>query len=263
MRHLVFSLVVCFVLGVAARAEDVKLPELKVPVSKAAAPKIDGVLDDAIWKDAPSASEFKLKEDGKPTSKTKMLVTRDEKVLYIAVECFESAEALKALKADVTQNDSDEIWADDSVEIFIDPTGKRESYYQLIVNSKGSIWDAFHAFPRSPDSSWNSESKVAAKVGTDNWTCELAIPLTAFNKSGASAAEWAFNVARNRSASQETVFWSPVFNDSSHVPEKFGKLSGMPVIAPKPPEPAKAADAPKATDPAAKPADAAKVEEKK
>ncbi len=255
MRFIAFCLAIVCVFGSSLRAEEGKLPELKVPVSKAAAPKIDGVLDDAIWKDAPSAAEFKLKEDGKPEFKTKMSVTRDEKTLYIAIECEESAETLKALKAETTQNDADEIWADDSVEIFIDPTNKRESYYQFIVNSKGVVWDAYHTFPKSPDSSWNSDAKVAAKVSTGSWICELAIPIASFNRTDASIAEWAFNVARNRSASQETCYWSPVFSDSSHVPEKFGKLTGMPAISLKPVEAAKPADASKAAD-AVKPSDA-------
>src|SRR5262249_28380782 len=134
-----------------AKADEIfKLPELKAATAKAA-PKIDGTLDDPAWKDAAATDAFKLTEGSAPTNKTKLYVMRDENNVYIAVQCLDKEDNLKALKADATDHDQDDIWSDDSVEIFIDPSNKRESYYQFIINSKGVTWDCFHDSPNQPD----------------------------------------------------------------------------------------------------------------
>jgi hypothetical protein len=206
-------------------------------VTKAAeAPKIDGALDDAAWKTAASSDKFSLKEGSKAQGKTKLYVTRDDNALYIGVECFDSEAALKALKADAKEHDADGIWGDDALEIFIDPSGKRETYYQLIVNCKGVVWDAWHEVPGNPDKSWNPDVKVATQVGKESWTCEIALPFAALTHSPKSEANWAFNVTRHRPAVGELTFWSPVYNDSNHRPDRFGKLTGMPAMDLKAPE---------------------------
>jgi len=138
---------------------------------------------------------------------------------------------LNNLKTAATDHDQGDIWADDEVELFIDPSNKRESYYQFMINAKGVYWDAYHAGANDPDTTWEPKIEVAASVGKDSWAVELAIPFTAFDRSAKSEAEWAFNVAHMRAATAEFIFWSPVFRDSTHTPEKFGKLTGMPVRA--------------------------------
>ncbi len=233
---LVFTLACCLITPLFAaaadgpgddHAEEGILPELKVPLAKEA-PKIDGTLESPAWKEAATSEAFFLKEGSKAKGHTKVYVTRDNTALYVAVECFESEEALKKLKADGKGHDEDNIWGDDTVEVFIDPSGKRETYYQLIVNSKGVTWDGFLPSPSSPDKSWNPEYKTAVKINKDNWTCTLALPFTIYTQSPNFAAKWAFNVVRHRPAAGELTYWSPVYNDSSHHPEKFGKLTGMP-----------------------------------
>ena len=235
MRLSVLAPVIILLAALPLRAEEADDDEGRPPVLNAAtlkgdAPKIDAVLDDPAWKDAAAAGEFRLKEGSRASGKTRLLVTRDATTLYIGIECFEEEAALKALKAVATQHDQDEIWGDDCIEIFIDPANKRDSYYQIIVNSKGVFWDAWHDAPNNPDKSWNPGLKVAAKVGAKSWTCELAIPLAAFTHTAKTEAEWAFNVSRSRTAAGESTYWSPVYNDSSHHPEKFGRLLGMPAL---------------------------------
>ena len=208
--------------------DESMLPELKTPVAKEA-PKIDGVLDDAAWKEAATSESFALKEGSKAKGRTKVYVTRDNNALYIAVECFDSEDALKKLKADAKAHDDDPIWGDDNVELFIDPSGKRENYYQVIINAKGVTWDAWLPSPLAPDKTWNPDFKSAVKVNKDNWTLEIALPFACFTQSPKSAAVWAFNVTRMR-PNVELTYWSPVYNDGSHHPEKFGRLSGMPAV---------------------------------
>jgi len=224
MRRLAVITVVC----ITAHIQALEPPELKVAKLTQTPPKIDGVLDDEAWKEASKAGDFRLSDGEAPKGKCRLLLLQDDKNLYIAVECFEKEEALKALKADVAAHDGESIWEDDDVELFVDPTGKRDyPYYQLIINSKGITWDAWMQAAGEPDLAWEPKYEAKAKVGKESWCLELALPWSCFNRTEKSATEWAFNVSHVRSAG-ELLYWSPVFSDNSHTPEKFGKLLGMP-----------------------------------
>jgi len=211
----------------SASAADPKPPEVKVPMLSKA-PKIDGVLDDASWKEAATSDAFKLADGDKPKAITRMMLGQDAENLYIAIVCYESADALKALKNDITDHDADSIWDDDSIELFIDPSGARGTYYQLIVNSKGTTWDAWVEAGPNSDMNWEPKYEAKTKVGADSWVLEMALPWSSFNRTTKSAADWVFNVSRTRSLEGETIYWSPVYSSTSHTPEKFGKLLGLP-----------------------------------
>ena len=202
-------------------------PELKLSVTKEAPPKVDGVLDDAVWKTAAVFTDFKSPDGGAPKGKARLLVAQDDKTLYVAVECFEDEKTLKSLVADVTEHDGTGIWQDDDVEVFLDPTGKAESYYQIIVNSKGVAWDAFHASAGNPDTGWSPKYACAVKVGKESWVVEMALPRSIFDQTRTVSDKWVFQCLNVRQAGEpEELQFAPV-DGSSHQPEQFGKLVGV------------------------------------
>ena len=212
----------------APLVKEPPLPVLRVPVVKTA-PKVDGTLDDTAWKEA-ATGDVPYLMDGKPAkSKTKFYVARDDKALYIAVECFDDAETLKNLKAKVTDRDGMPIWEDDCVELFIDPTNERESFYQFIFNSRNVVWDGFHTTPGAVNMTWNAVGmKTATAVGDKSWILELSLPFPDLSMTDQMQDKWAFNVSRTRTAApKELTFWSAVMGNTSHNPARFGTLEGM------------------------------------
>ena len=205
-----------------------KVTPPKVAPTKAAPMKADGVLDDAVWKGARELALTKLEFGEAANGKTRVLVAYDQDKLYLAAECSDDPVTLKNLVADATQHDADGIWNDDCVELFIDPTGKRATYYQIIINSKGVTWDGYHDSPGSPDSGWEPKYDSTVKVGTDKWVVELAIPLAAFDRTPERSKTWTFNASRTRTAAGEISFWRAPMDTSSHRPAQFGTLDGMP-----------------------------------
>lgn len=202
-----------------------------------APPKIDGKLDDAFWAKAQHVIEMTKLQDGEKASvRTVARIATDEKNLYLAVECFDDADTLKNLIADITDHDVDGIWTDDEIELFIDPTNERESYYQIIVNCKGVWWDAYHEMANDPDLTWEPKIQVKTVVGPKSWVVELALPLSAFTHTQKTGPKWAVNILRNRTASSELIYSTPTKTDTSHSPEQFGTLDGMPEIELKPKE---------------------------
>jgi hypothetical protein len=54
------------------------------------------------------------------------------------------------------------------------------------------------------------------------------LPWSCFDRTEASAADWNFNFIHCRTIG-ETLYWSPVYEETSHAPALFGRLKGMPV----------------------------------
>ena len=85
---------------------------------------------------------------------------------------------------------------DDSIMVFLDVTGRRTGCYTLIVNANGALHDA-----RGEDVSWNAAGlRVATAIGTDCWTLQLYIPVSAFEDAvpPRPGVTWYGNFARHR-----------------------------------------------------------------
>ncbi len=199
-------------------------------VGGCAEPVIDGKLSEGEWAGARVIEMTKLENGSKASVKTTARVFCDGKTLFVAIECFDDAKTLGSLVGNVAEHDGDAIWQDDEVEVFIDPTNQRKSYYQIIVNYKGVAWDAYHAEANDADLTWEPKCQVATSVGERSWVMELALPLSSFVHTEKTGSTWAVNLLRNRTASSELIYSSPTMTSSSHSPEKFGQLDGMPVL---------------------------------
>jgi hypothetical protein len=221
--------VATFLAGCAAAGTDASaLPELAVPAVKEGA-SVDGVLDDEVWKSAVVIQDFRQTGGEAARTKTRALIARDAQGLYIAVEAFEEPQLLGRLKTRVRGHDEDEIWQDDSIELFIDPTGQRRTYYQMIINAAGVYWDGYHDGAGGADKTWQPQCQIVVKKGDDRWTAEIRLPWTAFTRTDDFAREWAFNLVRNSTPSGEAAYWSPVLGKSNLSPQRFGTLRGITV----------------------------------
>ena len=80
--------------------------------------------------------------------------------------------------------DDTEIWLDNEIELMVDPTGARREAMHFMVNSSGSWADMLHARDASgrwkENIKWSSGAKVEVKRFADRWTCDVAIPHSAF-----------------------------------------------------------------------------------
>jgi predicted esterase len=212
-----------------------------VPVIKDAQPVIDGVLDDPAWQTAMVFDAFKPADGQAPKGNARMLVTQDDQNLYIAIESFEDAKDLSSLIAKVKEHDGANMWSDDEVELFIDPSNQRKSFYQIAINSKGVTWDAYIAQPGKqgaiPDVSWNPTYKSAAKVGEKSWIVELALPWSSFDSTSKFASDWGFDalIMRQEDEDRQKVgeeLWFVPIKGNAQQPAKFGTLSGLIGLAP-------------------------------
>ncbi len=201
-------------------------PTIALPAAAAAAPKIDGVLDDAIWKTAAVFTDFRRADGKAPSGKARLLVAQDAECLYLAVESFEDEKTLKSLVTDVTKHDGTGMWDDDEVEFFLAPGGAAKGYYQIAVNSRGVTWDGYHAEPGNSDTSWDPSYRCMAGVGAASWVVEIALPWKAFDSTLKFADTWAFNALITRQAAGEELWLAPI-QGNAHQPAKFAALTGV------------------------------------
>ncbi|MCD6362038.1 MAG: carbohydrate-binding family 9-like protein, partial [Armatimonadetes bacterium] len=110
--------------------DDVLLLTVADPVPTAgikrtpAPPKIDGELDDTVWRSEPVVANMNLLRGGKPaTQQTTVWMSYDDTGVYIAFRCAEAM--MNKIKARYTER-GDPLYQDDDVEIFILPPGARQ-----------------------------------------------------------------------------------------------------------------------------------------
>jgi len=149
-------------------------------------PKIDGLLDEAVWKKAKFIEKFvHINGEEEVLAQTKAYVGWHGEALYVGVRCFEPR--MGSIVADC-QEDGEPVYTDDCVEIFLDPALTKSEYAQIAVNSKGVVWAR-----DTKGIPWKERVPVAASLGENEWCVEVALPLKNVLASGPA---FGFNVAR-------------------------------------------------------------------
>jgi uncharacterized lipoprotein YddW (UPF0748 family) len=200
--------------------EIVPVPEASVPEWEKAEIAVDGQLTEPCWQQATVISLLYTKEGDEACKKTTVYVLSDREALYMAFVCEEPK--VKLLREQIGEADGP-VFFDDSVEIFLDPTGSLKAYYHLALNTKNVKYDA-RGKSASVDLSWES----AVVVGKNKWIAEIAIPFAQLVPKDCRPKLWRVNFCRNRilnmPPSESQYFcWSPTYG-SYHTPIRFGFL---------------------------------------
>jgi hypothetical protein len=221
--------------------------------------KPDGILDEKSWNEIPWTDYF-VDIEGKakpaPRLKTHAKILWDDTNLYVAAELEEPNVWAKLKQRDTV------VFIDNDFEVFIDPDGDTQAYYELEVNALGTAWDLLLLKPYRdggpPVTSWDIAGlKVGIHVdGTINqpadtdkgWTVEIKIPLTQLKecspglpKAGDkwridfSRVEWRTVVengvtnkeidpSTGKPFPEDNWVWSPQGRINMHMPEMWGFL---------------------------------------
>lgn len=197
--------------------------------------KLDGVFDEPGWAAAPWQNNFlsaSAAAEGAPKPvavQTRFKVLYDDNALYVAVECDEPN--IDQLKAVYKEHDQD-VYADDCVELFMDPAGEGRYYHHFCINTNGAWYDDYGAdYGLVQAKLWNAPLQVGTKVdaGAKKWSVEVRIPFAALTIRDDVKPDWLWNVTRERYAGGgggEYSTWSPL-KGNFHAPRLFGKLTGV------------------------------------
>lgn len=174
---------------------------------------IDGRLHERAWKNAPWTESFVDIEGDKkplPLQETRVKMLWDDQYLYIAAQIEE--EHIWAY-----QDKKDQIvYLENDFEVFIDPDGDTDNYYELEINAINNTFDLFLPKPYRKGGraqlKWDiKELKTAVTVdGTVNnakdkdkrWIVEMAIPFQSLSTEDVKpviptdGSEWRINFSR-------------------------------------------------------------------
>jgi hypothetical protein len=174
------------------------------PLRTAVPPVIDGVLDDAAWREAQAISGFKsfIPDFGKePSEQTSAWMAYDAEYLYFAFDCRDrSPDRIKA-----TMASRDTIMTDDFVCINLDSFNDQQASYGFYVNPQGIQGDSRYAGNTedfSVDFVWSS----AGRLGPDGYVVEMRIPFKSLRYAGKERVE--MGIIFERYISRSTEHWS-------------------------------------------------------
>ena len=188
---------------------------------------IDGKGDEKAWSKAPAhylLPNSSIKSEAVDV-RTFFKALRDKDNFYFYVEAEEPETAkMTAIKR---KFDDFNIWEDNTVEIFLNPSGDRKTGYQLLFNSAGNLSDNRFML-KNMNLKWNSnaEHKLTVTPGK-KWAVEVRIPRKNME---VCKDRLIANVMRSRVvAEKRSPFhtWSPKLNNSQFV-DNYGILEFEP-----------------------------------
>jgi Carbohydrate family 9 binding domain-like len=192
---------------------------------------VDGQLNEPAWRKAQEYSGFSVlssRTKGAPKAGTSFRVLAGKDAIYIGIRCEEPA--MDKLRARPVERDKN-VFYEDCVEVFLDPAGKGNSYYQFALTVNNDQWDggSIEAGNTRMDD-YSSVWQSAVHRGKNFWSAEIRIPLTSlFNTRAADfRTVWKLNVARERKAVSELSSWAPL-KRGFHEPSSWRLIGNMPL----------------------------------
>ncbi len=165
------ALCMLFIVTTALTAQK---KEILRPFKTNIPPVIDGVLDDAVWKQAPSETGFMtyLPDYGVPMSEqTKVWYAYDRENIYFAFLCYDSEP--DKIKTSITARDK--IRSDDWICINLDTYNDQQGLYTFYVNPQGIQMDA-RAVGDNEDTSVDFVWYSHGTITPEGYATEMRIP---------------------------------------------------------------------------------------
>ena len=182
-----------------------------------AAPRIDGVLDDAVWQLARPVDQFTQQEpqEGQPANDlTEVRILYDSRNIYIAVR----AAASEPIVATEMRRDADRLFDEDNFQVIFDTFHDSRNGYMFLTTPLGAkleqqIFDEGEGGGRGTTANvnrnWDGVWDAASQITADGWTAELVIPVSTV-RFVPSETVWGVNFMRHIRRRNELVYWSPI-----------------------------------------------------
>lgn len=124
------------------------------------------------------------------------------------------------------------LYTEEVVEIFLDPFGDLESYFEIEVNPLNAVCDLMLRRVRSgyrKEFAWDCEGlRTEVKKSATGWSAEFSIPFASLAPTLPILNQpWRVNflrIDRPKNSARELSAWSPTGRANFHVQEQFGFL---------------------------------------
>ena len=205
----------------------------RTPRADAAAPNIDGQVDDEIWQTVPPRSTIscsRIRIEGEPaTEKTEVRILVGRGHIYIGIICFDSDPSkiiVSQARRDAALTDTDSVILvfdtfNDSQNGFVFGTNPLGIEYDGQVAGEGQTGGSTTPVPAADGGSqrggisafnpnWDGDWTVRSAITERGWEAELAIPLKTLRYETGDNRTWGFNVMRNIRRKNEQVYLAAI-----------------------------------------------------
>ena len=213
-------------------------------------PVLDGnILNETLWKEVSPITNLKqIRPDyNSPVSeKTEIRVAYTNKLLYVAVVCYDSDPdqiVISDSRRDADLND------EDSFLFIIDTYKDLQNGFLFGTNASGMEYDAqidnegkgnFSGNRQQggvvggTNINWDASWEVKTEIGDYGWSAEFAIPLRSIRFNSGNNKTWGINFQRNISKRSETAYWAnlPLGLDIKRL-SLAGNMTGINLKSPK------------------------------
>lgn len=204
------------------------IPRKKITIPRISeAPKIDGILNDAAWQNAPIAGNFveRLPNNGKPAPdslSTEVKVVYDDLGIYFGATMKDP----NTVKIPKELTERDQIGNDDFFFILLNGYNDRQQSLQFIVTAAGVQYDA-KMTNDNEDASWNGVWYSAIQINEDNWVAEIFIPYSELRFPNKDVQVWGLNMEREFRRTRSRYTWSPIDNTKGSFSIYDGEIHGI------------------------------------
>ena len=217
-------------------------------------PNIDGRIDDEVWRNAASITDFVQQaplDGADATEATEIRLAYDSQNIYLAVHAHYGDPGLMR----ANRVDRDQANQDDLITVYFDTFLDQQRSYVFDVNGYGVQGDGIvnstgggrgggrgrrggggggssgrQGIP-APDRSWDALFESAGQIVGDGFTAEIAIPFKSLRYpqlDDTTPHRWGFQVVRSiKSKDDEADVWSPISRDEFGFMTQMGVLEGM------------------------------------
>ena len=198
--------------------------------------KIDGVLDDAAWKDAPLADKFTALRPTpfipeSPDNATEVYFLFNDEGIYVGGYLHEKNK--DSIASELKGRDG--FGNNDFVGIIFDTYYDKLNGFEYFVTPLGEQMDA-KVSPNSngnnEDFSWNAVWESKSKMQADGWSFEMFIPYSAIRFGKKNVQDWGLNIVRRRQKSGQQLFWQSIDPNANGFLTQEGLLTGLENIKP-------------------------------
>lgn len=231
-----FSLFFLLIFFAAFAANE---PERTIRANKiSSAPKIDGLLNEPVWQNAPVAESFVVNSPnyGEASAyETKVYVVYDNSAIYIAAYLYDDP---ALVRTQLTARDGESRQDIDYFSVFFDTYNDDQNGFQFLVTSRNVQSDGRLSPNRSSqfgppsDYSWDAvwESKVSMRE--NGWVIEMKIPYSSLRFAKKDKQDWGINFQRYVRRTNESSYWNNINPNQNGFVNQFGRLSGLENLTP-------------------------------
>jgi Domain of unknown function (DUF5916) len=179
--------------------------------------KIDGQLDEEVYRLVPAAGGFIMQEpsDGDAASEqTDTWVFFDHENLYIAARCWDDHPERWVVTE--LRRDNNNIIQNENLSVALDTFHDRRNGFFFQTTPLGALRDQAFTDEGNPNSNWNTIWQVKSGRFDGGWTVEMAIPFKSLRYRGAGPQVWGINFRR-------IIKWKNEISFLTRVPRAYGR----------------------------------------